>query len=155
QWHPDVNGLPSGVNHLNSLPRGLQKLGGVEFDVRGVIQLAGTQAEFAGAAFPESQPGIKVARKCKRLHMLQATGWRTEDGTTIGRYVVHYVGGEKATLTMIYGVDARDWWESSGEAKDAKSATVAWSGSNPASDSVGSSLRLFKRTYDNPKPDLT
>jgi hypothetical protein len=36
-----------------------------------------------------------------------------------------------------------------------QSATVVWTGSNPATEAVGSSLRLFKRTYDNPKPDLT
>jgi hypothetical protein len=74
QWHPDASGLPSGANHLGSLPQGIQKLGGVDFDVRGVIQLTGTQAEFAGAAFPEAQTGIKVGRKCKRLQFLHAPG---------------------------------------------------------------------------------
>jgi hypothetical protein len=154
QWHPDANGLPEGVNNLANLPRGIQKLGDTEFDVRGVIQLTGTQAEFAGAAFPDAQTAIKVGQKCKRLQVLQATGWRTEDGTPIGKYVLHYAGGAQATLDIIYGVDARDWWLSSSEPKDAKIATIAWSGSNPAADAVGGSLRLFKRTYDNPKPEL-
>lgn len=154
QWHPDANGLPSGANHLGALPHGLQKFGGVDFDVRGVIQLTGTQAEAAGGAFPESQKGIKIAQKCKRLHMLQATGWRTEDGTPIGKYVLHYTGGTTATLNIVYGLDARDWWDaSSSEPKEAKSATIAWSGSNPATEGAGASLRLFKRTYDNPYPD--
>src|SRR5262249_15050437 len=63
QWHPDANGLPSGGNHLATLPLGVQNLGGTDFDVRGVIQLTGTQAEFAGGAFPESQPGIKIGQK--------------------------------------------------------------------------------------------
>jgi Domain of unknown function (DUF3471) len=154
QWHPNVSGLPEGGNHLGSLPRGVQKLGGVDFDVRGVIQLTGTQAELAGAAFPDAQNGIKVGRKCKRLHFLQAAGWRTEDGTTIGKYVLHYAGGETATLNVVYGMDTRDWWATDAEAKDVKSASVAWSGSNPAAEAVGGSIRLFKRTYDNPKPDL-
>ena len=153
QWHPDANGLPAGDNHLAALPRGVQKLAGMDFDVRGVIQLTGTQAEAVGGAFPEAQTGIKVARKCKRLHMLQATGWRTEDGTIIGKYVIRYAGGTAATLNIVYGVDARDWWSGSGEPKEAKSATIAWSGSNPATEAAGSSLRLFKRTYDNPYPD--
>ena len=153
QWHPEVNGLPPGGNHLGSLPRGLQKLGTVQFDIRGLIQLTGTQAEFAGAAFPDSQTGIKVGQKCKRLHMLQAAGWRSEDGTTIGRYVLHYGDGSQATLNIVYGMDARDWWETSAEPKSAKSATVAWTGSNPATEATGMSLRLFDRTYDNPKPN--
>jgi hypothetical protein len=154
QWHPDANGLPSGGNHLGTLPRGVQKLGGTDFDVRGVIQLTGTQAEFAGAAFPESRTGIKVGQKCKQLHMLQATGWRTEDGTAIGKYILHYAGGTQAVLNIVYGDDLRDWWDSSGEPKEAKSATIAWSGSNPATEAASGGLRLFKRTYDNPKADL-
>ena len=156
QWHPDANALPAGGNHLAALPVGIQKLDGTDFDVRGVIQLTGSQAEFAGASFPESQPGIKIGHKCKQLTMLQATGWQTEDGTTIGTYVLHYTGGTQATLNIVYGLDARDWWyASSGEPKEAKSATIAWSGSNPATEASGASLRLFKRTYENPKPDLT
>jgi hypothetical protein len=154
QWHPDANGLPSGGNHLGTLPRGVQKLGGTDFDVRGVIQLTGTQAEFAGAAFPNSQTGIKVGQKCKRLNMLHATGWRTEDGTAIGKYVLHYAGGTQAILSIVYGVDVRDWWNSSSEPMEAKSAAIAWSGSNPATEATNGSLRLFKRSYDNPKADL-
>jgi hypothetical protein len=154
QWHPGTEGISPGGNHLGSLPRGVQKLGGVEFDVRGVIQVTGTQAELAGATFPDAQTGLKIGRKCKRLHFLHATGWVAEEGTTIGKYVLHYAGGEQATLNIVYGVDARDWWASTGEPKEAKSATIAWSGSSPAADAAGTSLRLFKRTYDNPKPDL-
>ena len=155
QWHPDAQGLPPGANHLGSLPRGIQKLGGIDFDIRGVIQLAGTQAEAAGAAFPEAQTGIKLGRKCKRLHFLQAAGWQAEDGKVIGRYVLHYAGGEKASFDVVYGADTLDWWKGTAEAKPPQSATVAWTGSNPATEALGSSLRLFKRTYDNPKPDLT
>ena len=154
QWHPDANGLPSGANHLASLPRGIQKLDGVEFDVRGVIQVTGTQAEFAGAAFPDAQKGLKVARKCNRLYMLHGAGWQAENGTVIGKYVLHYAGGETATLNVVYGVDVRDWWASSGELKEAKSATIAWTGSNPATEATSASLRLFKRTYQNPKPEV-
>lgn len=154
QWHPDVNGLPAGENHLGSLPRGLQKLDGTEFDVRGVIQLTGTQAESAGAAFPESRAGIKVGLKCKRLVFLQGAGWQAEAGTVIGKYVLHYAGGSTATLEITYGKDVRDWWVTAAEPKTNGPATVAWTGSNPASEAVGASLRLFKRAYENPKPDL-
>ena len=146
QWHPDVQGLPAGANHLGSVPRGIQKLGGTDFDVRGVIQLTGTQAEVAGASFPEAQTGIKLGRKCKRLHFLQAAGWQAEDGKVIGRYVLHYAGGETASLNIVYGADTLDWWKGAAEAKPPQSATVAWTGSSPAAEAAGSSLRLFKRT---------
>jgi hypothetical protein len=154
QWHPDAEGLPSGVNHLGAVPKGVQKLGGTDFDVRGVIQLTGTQAEFAGAAFPEAQIGIKLGRKCQRLHFLQSAGWTAEDGTPIAKYVLHYAGGEQAVLNIVYGADVRDWWAAPGDAKELKSATVAWSGSNAATEAAGRSLRLYKRTYANPKPNL-
>jgi hypothetical protein len=154
QWHPDAQGIPPGVNHLGSLPRGIQKLGGVDFDVRGLIQLTGTLADAAGASFPESQAGIKVGRKCKRLHFLQASGWSGAEGKVVGKYVLHYAGGETATLNIVYGTDTLDWWKSSAEAKAPQSATVAWAGSNPATEGLGASLWLFKRAYDNPKPDL-
>ncbi|HVV70658.1 MAG TPA: DUF3471 domain-containing protein [Verrucomicrobiae bacterium] len=155
QWHPDVTGLPAGENHLGKLPRGLQKLGGTEFDVRGLIQLTGTQAEFAGASFPESQSGIKIGAKCKRLSFLQGTGWQAEDGTIIGKYVLHYAGGTEATLNIAYGPDVRDWWANPSEPKTVGTASVAWTGSNAATDAVSASLRLYKRTYENPKPELT
>jgi len=155
QWHPDAQGIPAGANHLGSLARGIQKLAGTDFDVRGVIQLTGTQAEAAGAAFPAAQTGIKLGRKCKRLHFLQAAGWQSEDGKVIGRYVLHYAGGEKASLDVVYGADTLDWWKGAAETKTPQSATVAWTGTNPATEALGTSLRLFKRAYDNPKPDLT
>ena len=86
--------------------------------------------------------------------MLQGTGWRTEDGTVLGKYVLHYAGGETAAVNIVYGTDVRDWWTSSGEPSETKSAKVAWTGSNPAAQATGASLRLFERTYDNPKPEL-
>jgi hypothetical protein len=155
QWHPDVQGVPTGANHLASLPRGIQKLGGTDFDVRGVVQLTGSQAEAAGAGFPEARTGIKVGRKCKRLYCLQAAGWQSEAGTVVGRYVLHYAGGEQAVLNIVYGTDTLDWWKSAAEAKPPQSASVAWAGSNPATEALGSTLWLFKRAYDNPKPELT
>jgi hypothetical protein len=153
-WHPDSGSSSLSENHLASLPRGVQKLGGVEFDVRGLIQVNGTQADQIGADFPNEVKGIKIGRKCQRLHLLLGTGWPAEDGATIGRYLLHYVGGQQAEIPIIYGNDVRDWWLAPNQPKEAKSATIAWTGSNPASDSAGCSLRLFKNTHDNPKPDL-
>lgn len=154
EWHPGAAGLPEGGNHLGALPSGVQKIGGEEFDVRGLIQLSGTSAELAGAAFPDAATGIKVGMKCKRLHVLHAAGWRAEDGTVIGKYVLHYADGQTAALNIVYGADLRDWWLGSDQTKEVKSATVAWTGSSPATEAAGSSIRLFKRAYDNPKPDL-
>src|SRR5580765_99969 len=61
-------GFPS--NHLAQLPSGLQELGGVPFDVRGVIQLRGMQVPF-----PEKIDGIRVNQKLSRIHFLHAAAF--------------------------------------------------------------------------------
>jgi hypothetical protein len=49
----------------------------------------------------------------------------------------------------------RDWWANPSEPKTVGTASVVWTGSNAATDAVSASLRLYKRTYENPKPELT
>ena len=52
---------------LQDVPRGVQVLGGTPFDVRGLIQLAGSKSlDVTGVVFPEAVKGIKVNRKGQR-----------------------------------------------------------------------------------------
>ena len=49
----------------------------------------------------------------------------------------------------------RDWWKRKDEKENATTnATVAWRGTNPAVDRLGATLRLYLRTYDNPRPGV-
>ena len=57
---------------LGSVHTGLQTFGRVLFDVRGVIHLSGQSTKAGGQDLPEQVEGIKVGRKCRRLHFLQA-----------------------------------------------------------------------------------
>jgi hypothetical protein len=54
-------------HNLSTLPRGQQNLGGVEFDVRGAIQL--TWGGFASRTlqYPDAVRGIPVGLPCRRL----------------------------------------------------------------------------------------
>src|SRR5206468_5961804 len=54
-WFP-TNIIRSG-NDLSALPLGLQKFAGVEFDVRGLIQLSSSALEELGRQFPRQVNG--------------------------------------------------------------------------------------------------
>ena len=56
-------------NTLKDLPRGIQTLDGVTFDVRGIVQLSGQQAERElSVQFPEEVDGITVRQKGQKIH---------------------------------------------------------------------------------------
>ena len=103
------------------------------------------------AGRPTSVAGISIHRKFARLHVLHGTGWSEADGTKIGAYVLHYADGRQSELPILYGEDVRDWWLAD-DAKETTRAAVAWSGPKPDAPTVV--LRLYKRTWDNPRPDV-
>jgi hypothetical protein len=139
---------------LQDVPKGVQTLGGVPFDVRGLIQLAGTQSmDVTGVVFPEAVEGIPVNRKGRRLHFLQACGWSAEVGAELGSYVIHYADGETRRAPILYGRNVMDWWARPGEASPSEAQEV-WRGSNPATRAAGFSTHLIGYTWENPLPDV-
>jgi hypothetical protein len=147
-WHPGVS--PNFINNsLEELPAGLLQLGGQVFDVRGIVQLSGSELEKVGGQFPQQITGIKINQTCRQLHFLQAAGWRSTDGATIGNYRVHYADGQVLGIPIVYGADVRDWNTDGDRAEKVTRSTVAWSGFNHAQVVV----RLFKTTWVNPLPE--
>jgi hypothetical protein len=145
-------GLPE--NHLAALAHGPQTLAGVRFDVRGVIQLAGRAT--VADRFPAQVTGIAAQVQCQALHFLHAcagpTGTRAE--SPVACYLVHYADGTLCELRVVPGRNVAHWWGFPGERLRLTQAVVAWTGTNPAADSAGALLRLFKCTWDNPHPAL-
>jgi hypothetical protein len=139
---------------LHDVPHGLHTFGGVLFDVRGVIVLAGTQSlAVSGLALPEAVRGIPVGRKGKAVDFLQAAAFTgTKAGTKIGEYVMHYENGETRTADLIYGENELDWWVNPAEGHVTKAEEV-WTGSNAATRRVGRRTRLIKFTWNNPLPE--
>jgi eukaryotic-like serine/threonine-protein kinase len=134
-------------NNLATLPTGLRTLGGVSFDVRGLIQV-GNQP---GISYPRRVTGIAVERACERLHFLHAAvragvGDGVKEGALIGCYVVHYASGEQTEVPLVVGENLANWWEDSASA--GKPYVVAWRGTN----AFGARIRLFKSTWENPRP---
>jgi hypothetical protein len=140
---------------LHDVPHGLHTFGGVLFDVRGVIVLAGTQSlAVSGLALPEAVRGIPVGRKGKTVSFLQAAAFvGTAPGTKIGKYVMHYENGETKTADLVYGENELDWWVNPKEGHVTK-AEEAWYGSNPATRRAGMKTRLIKFTWNNPLPEV-
>ena len=130
-------------NDLSELPSGLQMFGGVKFDVRGIVQLAGLGINKIEPGYPESVNGIAVDRQCSCLHFLQATGWWMKGGTQVGSYIVHYSDGQHCEIPIVYGKDVRDW--QADQAKDLERASTAWRGRNQ---------RLLQSTWENPRPQI-
>lgn len=140
-WH-DVRG-----NDLAELPTGLQTLDGTEFDVRGLIQVARKSQ-----VHPPSVTDIPVNQACQRIHFLHAAigAKNTAKGSVIGKYVVHYVNGDKKEVPLMAKVNIGDWWVPS--ADDGLEVPVAWTGENAKSRLKGLQVRLLKFTWENPLP---
>jgi eukaryotic-like serine/threonine-protein kinase len=139
---------------LAGLPLGLQTFAGIGFDVRGLVQVAGRALNgIPRATYPEQVKGIRVNQKCRRTHFLHGTGWREPDGTTIGRYVIRYADGGQQEVPIRYGDNVRDWWVYPSSNEPTASAVVAWSGKTATTRRLDQPLRLYKFTWENPKPD--
>ncbi|PWU18267.1 MAG: serine/threonine protein kinase [Verrucomicrobia bacterium] len=145
RWHGP------GSSDLSELPRGLQSFAGVQFDVRGLIQLA---AAFEGnMRYPDKVRAIPVRQTCRRLHFLHAAifGAGAPSDVQIGSYVVHFASGKTSEFPIVMGQSLADWWNQPNEQN--RTFTVAWMGQNGDSRREGRTIRLFKSAWDNPTPD--
>jgi hypothetical protein len=143
-WHSALR-----ENDLSELPRGLQRFGDVWFDVRGIVQLAGTAEPYLRRLYPHMAIGIQVNRTFDQLHLLHATGWNAIDGTHVASIILHYVDGEHRIFPIHYGYDVRNWWPQPNEPSlESTGLRLAWQ--RPALP--GAPRRLFISTWKNPRP---
>jgi hypothetical protein len=141
-------------NDLAQMPSGLQKFAGVQFDVRGLIQLSGSALENLGGRFPKQVVEIPANRKATNIHFLHGAAWDALYGTVIGRYRIHYANGESREAKIVFGRNVRDWWFPRTQPQLTMGAAVAWQGSNPASRQLGMDVRVYKFTWNNLLPDV-
>ncbi|MBN1804777.1 MAG: hypothetical protein JW837_05970 [Sedimentisphaerales bacterium] len=148
-WHK--GGLSN--NTLKDLPRSIQVFDGTSFDIRGIIQLAGRQAERElSVKFPEEVANIAVKQKGQKIHFLHGCGWQSPKGTSIGSYVIHYSNGENRSVPIVYGEDVQDWWLSEEFTSDSK-PNIVWRGKNHSSPD-GPQIGICKTTWENPLPNI-
>jgi hypothetical protein len=146
-WH-----TPGTPNDLSELPKGPQTLKGTTFTISGIIQLTGRVQKPWASNYPDMVTNIRVGISCRRLQFLQGTGVADRDGSRIGKYVVHYASGQTAEIPILYGKNVRDWWWNP-KYPEPSDCVVAWTGSNGAAKEKGMSLRLYKMTWMNPRPE--
>ena len=139
-------------NDLSELPRGVLKFAGVEFDVRGLIQIGAPAAN--RLSYPNHVLAIPLRQKCRRLHFLHAAIFAAgaRFGDELGSYVFHYTDGRQVDLPILARKDMAEWWSQPDE-QDMK-ALIAWTGNNPSARANGHTLRLFTSTWENPFPDV-
>lgn len=149
-WH----GTSQTSNDLSSLPTGLQSFAGVEFDIRGIVQL-GSKSDSV-ARFPTQIKGIHIRQKCQRLHFLHALAFGTpaDEGKTVGKYIVHFATNNnmQIDIPIVCGRDVRDWHAA--EKPGAPELTMAWTGTNPVSKAANRTIHLYMTTWQNVMPDL-
>lgn len=135
-------------NNLNALPRGKRKMGEITFEIGdGILQLG--SASVGGK--PEKIEGIAIGRTAKKLHFLQACGYSTDDGTVIGKYVIHFDDKSTVDVPIEYGKDVVDWWAYPTQKAPSKGKAV-WEGENEASKGFEAKIKLYAMTWDCPHP---
>jgi hypothetical protein len=133
---------------LASLPKGVQTFGGIEFDVRGVVQLKGKGPL---ARFPAEVKNIPVHQRCQHLYFLHAASvsGQAKDGEQIGSYLVHVPNSElNLEIPIVYGRSVRSWHQEPNEPEADKDLKVAWSGENASTRRNGKSIRLFVTAWN-------
>ena len=139
------------------LPKGLQVFDGVPFQVDGVVQLSGS-ARPGGQGHvnaPDNVTGIPVNSGFEELHLLTAVDGSTDEDAEVARIKLVYGDGSKATLSLKYGQQVRNWtgrWHSSERALRDTNSSVAWVGQNSDPAAVDRFPRLFHVVLKNPNP---
>jgi hypothetical protein len=146
-WLQDMQG-----NNLASLSTNWQAFGETWFQPGGVIQLHGSYTADHHIVFPNAVEAIPVNRKTRRLHFLHGTVWTEARGAHVGSYVVHYQSGRRESIPLLYGFELQNWWGDSRISIDCERATLAWTGTNLATQGTPSKLRLYCTTWNNPHP---
>ena len=133
---------------LSTLADARQTLAGVDFDVRGFIEVSSAVLKRSEPSYRESVEGIPIHQRGRRLHFLHAAVMPEADGTQIGSYVVHYADGQQQEILIVYGQDVVAW--DLDPPRTNSPPVVAWKGRNR----VCVCVQLFKTTWDNPQPDV-
>jgi hypothetical protein len=138
---------------LAKLQTGVQGLGGVNFDVRGVVQLSPGYATHPAPAFPTHVERIEIRQRLTRIHFLHGCIDRVAPGTAVARYVVHYTDGERVEIPVVYGQEVRDTVFNPDSPTEAANASIVWRGISDTTPNGRVSLRLFHFAWTNPRTD--
>ena len=138
-------------NLLQTFPEGLTNIGGVKFDVRGLIHLTGRNFPIP---FPERVDGILVEQKCAQIHFLHGAMFSAAPGTRIASYVVHYQDGRTNEVPVVYGRDVRTQWHELGRKEEGEAPKPAWISPPKLEGPRRRALRLYRMDWKNLRPEV-
>ncbi len=150
--------LPGDSCSLAGLNPGVHTLGGLPWDIRGVIQVCSASTEVDSfRSFPTAVENIPVRQAAHRMHFLGAAAWggTWQHQPEIGRILIRYADGETARYPLVLGQNLFDWFDNTPrfDLPEDGSARVVWQGSNPLSRENNAGLRLFDMVWSNPRHD--
>ena len=131
----DNDWLVSADVNLRTLPKGIRTFAGVQFDVRGIVQLASTELlsqstlsdQEKTRQYPRAVEGIPVKLRAERIHFLQASAWGGGSGEKVGEYIIHYADGQKRSIPLLYQQSLIDWWVKDRDGRaEQRGDRVAW-----------------------------
>lgn len=151
---PENKDLRSGGNWAKA-PRGSNVLGGVHFEIDGLIQLASKSSVAYKRDFREFVTLAAPTNRYGSVHLLASAAWTAEPNRRIADVVWRYADGTAKRSPILYTGHVRDWWRRPFEeprhvfSKFAKCAVI-WS--SPDSLKSKAALRAYRVTLANPEP---
>ncbi len=137
--------------HLSLLPETFELHEGIAFDIRGIIQLSGTNMP-AALPYPQRVAGIPVDAETESIHFLLAAcrAFDRVPGVELGRVVFRYADGSTETLRLIDQQNIADYWAYSYQTIDP--ALIAWKGAN-TQPGRNEPFQLFHIAWRNSHPE--
>jgi hypothetical protein len=135
---------------IESLTNGVHQIGGVDFDVRGLVHLAGKDFPIS---FPEAiKGGISLARHSPEIHILHGTVGEVPPNSRTATILFNFENGGTERAEIIYGKDVETRWFDPETEPERKKSKPAWT--SPANPQASKSLRLYVKTWKNPQPEV-
>lgn len=137
------------------LPSGRQVLGGIPYQIDGVIELWG-EGVVRGGATPREQVGnIPVGATFEALHMFAATSWNADEDAAIAYCKFHYADGEVQSVPIQYGRQVRDFYYPRHEIVPTfdERTSIVWVAQFADTAKWNNHLCMFHSVLDNPDPE--
>ncbi len=154
---PENRDLSSGGN-WSKVPRGSNVLGGVHFEIDGLIQLASRNSVAGNRGFRDFVTLSSPSRRYGSIHLLASAAWSAEPNRPIADVVWRYTDGSLARSPIVYGAHVRDFWRRPFETPrtvSSRFAKCAVSWTSPDAQRNQAALRFYRVTLPNPEPAKT
>jgi len=139
----------------NGPPGGLQKLGGIPFQIDGAVQFRcvnSQKSRFDG--YPTRIRNIPVRSRVARFHLLHFSEFTGGQGEPVARFVVRYSDAKEHEFVLRYGVHFQDWSQfvrSNANGSDPNSRIV-WTA--PHRTEGPWVVTMWQTDLVNPRPDV-